>query len=551
MGTIGVSSPWGDTGGPRKLVSPDANALGSESTLVWRIVMAALLAASTGCSRDTAPGTAAGATASLSRIRTTVLARSTASTPLPRIQGFAAARDRGDLIVYPTAAMVRRDGAYTWHRSDISEAHALAAIGSGRLQVRTPSGETLDFRYQRHVEHPNGDWTWIGQLENGAPGAETILTFGEKAVFGSIGQRGKEPLKLTIRDGVSWVVETDLTQIAGINNSATRPQDPDYFIPPKLARRGAADVPVTTSQGTSSALAAAGTSGTVIDLVLGYTSGFAAGLGGQSQANTRLNFLVDVSNQAYVNSQVDAQVRLVHTVQVNYADATDNGTALEELTGFKAPSTKTTPATTFAELRAARDQYGADLVSLVRKFNDPENSGCGIAWLIGGAQSGIDQADEFFGYSVVSDGADAGTDGKTYFCREETLAHELGHSMSSAHDVETVKQLGGNKDGVVDANEYGLFPYSFGFKTTVVAGNFYTVMAYGDSGQVRYRTFSNPRITFCGGFPCGSAEADNARSLSQAMPVVASFRATVVPVNPPLTSRARRRRWRRPQRPVP
>lgn len=518
----------------------------SNIAMAWRVASIALLAAASGCSGEWDGGPAG-------RVRSTDRAGATASAPLassraaqssrvtlPAAQGFASAPDRGNLAAYPATPVVREDGAYTWHRSDISEAHALAAIVSGRLQVKAPSGEILEFLHERHIEHPNGDWTWVGRLRGGAPGEETILTFGDKAVFGSIGQPRKEPLKLTIRNGVSWLVETDRTKLGRIINSATRPQDPDYLVPPKLASRAAADLPMQTSQGVATAgtQAAAAVSGTVVDLVLGYTSGFAAGLGGQSQANTRLNYLVDITNQAYINSQLDARVRLVRTVQVNYPDGTKNATALEELTGFNAPSTQSTPAAAFEELRAVRDQYGADLVSLVRKFNDPENEGCGIAWLIGAGQDPIIQQDEYFGYSVVSDGTDAGSDGKTYFCREETLAHELGHNMGSAHDIETVKHKGGDKDGVLDANEYGVFPYSFGYNTLSGAGNFFTVMAYGESGQTRYRTFSNPRTTYCGGLACGTADADNARSLTQTTPIVASFRATVVAPSLPI-ARAR------------
>ena len=50
--------------------------------------------------------------------------------------------------------------------------------------------------------------------------------------------------------------------------------------------------------------------------------------------------LVDLTNQAYANSQVNGQIRLVQTVQVNYPDATSNRTALFELTGVTCvPST--------------------------------------------------------------------------------------------------------------------------------------------------------------------------------------------------------------------
>lgn len=440
---------------------------------------------------------------------------------------FANLADRGDLVAYPAKNIVRRDGAYTWNRADISEAHAMRATLGGTLHITAPSGEKLDFVYERHVEHPSGDWTWIGKLKNGTSSDEAILTFGERAAFGSIAQSGgKAPLKLTVRDGVAWLVETDRSMIAGINNPATRPTGPDFLIPPKLASGsiGSQPEPVASSIGTAAAEAAASTT---VDVLLGYTSGFAAGLGGQSQAVTRLNNMVEAANQAYANSQVDARIRLVHAMQVNFADNTDNGDALEKLTGYKS-GTGTIPVDpAFTALRAARDQYGADLVSLVRKFNTPENDGCGIAWLIGGGQSGIDSGDAPFGYSVVSDGVDAGNDGKNYFCRDETLAHELGHNMGSQHDRVTATENGSLK--------YGVYPYSFGYKTAAGAGNFYTVMAYGDSGQTSYRTFSNPRTTFCGGFACGQADiADNARSLGQTMPIVATFRATVVTPEPPV-----------------
>ena len=446
---------------------------------------------------------------------------------------FAGLPDRGELLAYP-GHEVRRDGAYTWHRTGLSEAYALRAIADGHLRVTTPSGQLLDIKYDRHIEHPSGDWTWIGHLP-GHEGLQSIITFGEHAAYGSIAQPDGLPLRLTVRDGVSWLVETDGAKIAGIVNAATRPQHPDFVIPPSSRQPGTTGA--GPMQASAPAMAAAGTSsGTTVDLVIGYTQGFAADHGGNSGAVTRLNFMVDVTNAAYVNSGIPATTRLVAAIPVTYTDTTGNDTTLEKLSGYDSSSnTKTTPDAAFNALRAAREQYGADLVSLVRSFNEPENGGCGIAWLIGGGQSGVATSDSYFGYSVVSDGTDAGSDGKTYFCLDETLAHELGHNMGAAHDVATAQ----GDDGVLQADEYGAYPYSFGFKSSTPVtrdssagggqAGFYTVMAYGDTGQRIFRIFSDPRSTFCDGHACGTTtQADNARTLTQTIPTIAAFRATLV-----------------------
>ena len=497
-----------------------------------RLSLAALLALlAAACSdHDQASRTTAGASAASASAGNAALAAGAAYARAPGYANrFAAAPDHGALVVYPAAPVVRQDGAYTSYAASISEAHARDAIG-GVLTVPLPNGEQLRFRYQRHVEHENGDWTWIGDAI-GAKGEQAIVTFGDKAAFGTIGQAGEQPWRLTVQNGASWLIRTDAAKVALIDNEATRPTSPDYLVPPgQIAglHRSASSGAMSTASATA-ASATTGTAANTVDLVIGYTPGFVSMLGGDSQAQTRLNNMVDITNQAYVNSAVDARVRLVKTLLVSYADNTSNDSALEGLTGFKAPSTQTTPDPAFSALRAARDQYGADLVSLVRRFQTPENAGCGIAWLIGGGKQTINSSHEFFGYSVVSDGRDLDTDGHTYYCREETLAHELGHNMGSQHDRATAQ----GDDGSLTDDEYGTFPYSFGYKTTSTTGNFYTIMAYGDSGQTSYRIFSNPRTTFCGGLACGvDNQSDNARSLGQTIPIVATFRATVVPSDP-------------------
>src|SRR3546814_8258864 len=103
-----------------------------------------------------------------------------------------------------------------------------------------------------------------------------------------------------------------------------------------------------------------------------------------------------ITNEAYQKSGVNMRVRLVGTQQVTYPDNTDNGHALERLTGYRAGEGggPIDVASAFTALREARDETGADLVPLVRAFRTLENAGCGIAWLNGGDETGTIEADE-------------------------------------------------------------------------------------------------------------------------------------------------------------
>lgn len=436
---------------------------------------------------------------------------------------FASLPDRGELLAYDSVRSVKHSGAYTAYPVALSEAHALDAMRTGQMVIKAPNGELIRLKYERHVEHPDGNWTWIGR---NAEGADALITFGDKAVFGTIPQGASDTLRLTMSADHAFLVTTDRSKLAGLDG-ALRRSGTDQLIPPKLAPPASASGHMTASMKSQSADVQPAAASSVVDVLLGYTQGFVdsfSSQGGESAAVTRLVNMVDITNQAYANSGVSMRVRMVGALKVpNYPDNTDNGDALEKLTGYKSGSgggpIATDPA--FNALRAKRDELGADLVSLVRAFRTPENNGCGIAWLIGGNKTGIETGDEAFGYSVVSDGTDKDEgDGKTYYCRDETLAHELGHNMGQAHNTE-------------DSNSPGVHDYSYGYRETTTGG-FYTVMAYPkkDANQYAIRYFANPnvkdsatqRVT-------GIAnQSDNVRSMNQTMPIVSTFRATVVPV---------------------
>jgi hypothetical protein len=442
---------------------------------------------------------------------------------------FASLPDRGALLAYDRSRVTANRGVETYYPVQLSEAHALNAAAPGRnIALQTPSGTNLSFAYQRMEEGLDGNWTWIGRTRDGL---EAIITFGEDAVFGRIEQQGAQALQITMSAGQPWLVQGDRNRMFDGNLLRGGDRD-DMLIPRDLAVAAAARKQTAAAAASPSAAGGskAGEVGTkasaanTVDVVLGFTNGLVARFGSAAAVNTRLTNLIAITNQAYQNSLVTPRVRLVRTVQVAYTDTNDHEVALEALTGFTCTTSGCTAQAVPAELvplRTARDQYGGDLVSLVRQLRAPEQNGCGVAWLLGGGGFSIDSTDAPFGYSVIADGTDVSeTDGRTYFCYDISLAHELGHNMGQQHNVE-------DSDG-----NSGMHSYSYGYRESSTTG-FFTAMAYeiDNASQFSITHFGNPNVTYANtGRATGTATADNARSLNIAMPLVAQFRNVVVPL---------------------
>ena len=425
--------------------------------------------------------------------------------------------DRGALLAFEPVRAPLREGASTLYPIRMSEAHALNAAAPGRtIDIATPDGKTMRFAYASHTEDSLGNWTWVG---NTADGLSAVITFGADAVFGQIALPGAAPLQLTTRNGRTWLGMIDSSR--ALSAHLLRKGKPDVLIP-RIAAAGAAIAAGGKAAPAQPGFAVKASPANTVDLLLGYTPGMVTSYGSASAVNTRLTNLVAVANAAYERSQVTPRVRLVHTMQVNYTDTNSNDTALGAVSGFNC-TPNCTPASVPAELqplRTARDQFGADLVSLVRPLRAPQHEGCGIAWLNGGEGNTIDNTDATFGYSVVSDGQDLDeTDGNTYLCYAESLAHELGHNMGQAHNTEDAQ------------GRSGTHSYSYGYREASTTG-FFTIMAYplANSSQFPISYFANPSVNDAGtGRVTGTASANNALSLNQSMPLVAQFRAAVVP----------------------
>ncbi len=452
----------------------------------------------------------------------------------PRIfnqPGIASAPDRGDLVAYDRVRQIHSGGSLASYPVTLSESHAYRALAGGELALTLPDGERLRLEPRRHEEYSDGNWTMFA---HDAGGVDAVLTFGQDAVFGSISRPDGSVVRVTTRHRQVYFESADARQRARFENPDEGLRS-DVLIPPAAAiavatrsMESASDPMVTgPSNSDADAMATTALAANEIDVLAGYSNGLVARIGTESGAVTLMQSLVAITNEGYQNSGVTMRVRLVRSMLVNYTDNTTNQDALQKMTGSTGSgSIPVDPA--FTALRAAREETGADLVAFVRQFREPDQDGCGIAWILGGGQTAITQSSATFAYSVASDGSDVReSNGRTYSCRSESFAHELGHNLGQAHNIEDSRNAQGQ-------TLYGAHAYSFGYREAA-AGGFFTIMAYGirDANdtvlQTGIRYFANPTVNeLTTGRTTGvTNQADNARSLNLTMPIIATFRASL------------------------
>ncbi|MEE2525570.1 M12 family metallo-peptidase [Hyphobacterium sp. HN65] len=384
-----------------------------------------------------------------------------------------------------------------------------------------------------------GARTWIGRIEGGDLGDRVIISELNGIAFG----------RIATAEGV-WEI------LPGANGGHRIIRHPDNAV---MEDWGDDAVVPTVSEIVSYASTAeaggetianavpVGSNGT-IDIAVVYSQSmmdtWGIALGG------RIQYLVALLDQALIDSDTGLRARLVHVSAVSASETASNSDTLYDLqdgagSGIASDNNPGGAGQDFSALLAIRDAVGADLVALIRRHYSGSGtvsrsgSGCGLAFINGSSSDTITPASAPNGVSVISDfinGNDTNLGDGYAFCSPLTLAHEIGHNLGFAHNLEDTTAGNGVRD------------FAHGHR---VDCEFRTIMSYGSDSQVscpgsgpneaEVTYFSNPDITSCpDGAACGIAApspdlsapaadnqdpADNARAAREEGLNVANFRA--------------------------
>jgi hypothetical protein len=334
------------------------------------------------------------------------------------------------------------------------------------------------------TDHP-GKFAFAGPLESGV-GEAVVISHGGN-VLANVRANGKLFQIRPGENGVHFVLEVNekaFPQEGEPTAAATR-----VFNPLKKIRQIFRAGQVTEGDPSGDT-----DDGSVIDVMLAYTKATADA---SSDIEGEMQLAMYETNLSYKNSGIKQRVKLVHAVEVNYAETGDTVLDRNRLRikndGF------------LDNLHALRDEYRADVVALWTETGD----WCGYAYIMGTVNASF----EDHAFSVTQ---------RSCALSKYSFAHEMGHNMGARHD----RYVDNTDDSPYKYNHCITHP---GTATT----GWRTMMAYGDACDdagkscPRIAYWSNPDKTYNGvamGVASGSKQADNRKTLNNTALTVANFR---------------------------
>jgi hypothetical protein len=236
-----------------------------------------------------------------------------------------------------------------------------------------------------------------------------------------------------------------------------------------------------------------------IDVMVVYTAAARVAAGGTDSMVALVYLSVALTNQSYVNSNINQRARLVYVTEVTYTETGNINTDLNRLTN---------PADGFIDnVLPLRNTYGADHTVMIT-----ENGGgfCGLAWFM----NPVSPTFETNAYAVVA---------RACAAANLSFPHELGHNMSADHDC-------------ANASSTGPYNYNRGWvELTPSAGSpWRTLMSYQSSPpSTRIPWWSNPLVNYPigldsmgGSCPTPPYSANNALVLNNTAATTSNFRCT-------------------------
>ena len=174
----------------------------------------------------------------------------------------------------------------------------------------------------------------------------------------------------------------------------------------------------------------------------------------ESQVEAVFKNAISESNLCFVNSKVNAAIRLVHLVEIDYSETQDPSLDLNR---------STNPSDGYLDqLHTLRDQYGADLVSVLISQGDGTLGGIANTM----SYPSLDFGEKGFNV-VVMDQIGA----PSY-----SLLHEIGHNMGCTHNREDAMNRGVPD---TDPSNNSLFKqFNYGKRWIMNGQGFRTIMAY-------------------------------------------------------------------------
>jgi hypothetical protein len=399
------------------------------------------------------------------------------------------ATSKGERSRNVRAAMPVQQGAGQQRGFAASSASTSAVVQSITLNLfdDTSFVAVLD----RLVQRSEKRYTWFGHIQD-QQNTNVILVINNGRITGQVEINGQTYTIRATKDGGHQVIELG-PQDFQIDEGGVTPDDAG-------ADTSSYDAAVHTFAAAAETGAAAGD--TQIYILVVYTADAAEGASGDIADEIQL--AMDVTNQTFVNSQITAQVNIVHSYQTDFVEDTDNCNKLSTyLTNLKGANDGD-----MDDVHALRNQYNADVVSLWVE------DGCTIGGR-GYIMSTVSGGFEDSAFHVVT---------RKWASSNYVFTHELGHNMSARHDRE------------VDNSNGNPFDYNHGY--TDISNTFRTIMAYNDActsadtSCPRIAHWSNPDVNFTttGGVTAttGIAEGDtasnNARAINNTKDTMASFR---------------------------